>query len=125
MINQTGYYTNKKGFDRRGMPRFRVKANCSYQSFDPMLYYEDYNICKIEDISLGGMSFLSKNSYNLNSRLFFTIAVYDSSVDEPVNAVGDVKWVSLCKASPYQYRVGVRFVKILQDDLISLSHYFN
>jgi len=125
MINQLDDLYNKKStIDRREVPRFKIKANCSFQSFKPKFVYEDYNICRIEDISLSGMAFLSENTYSLNSRLFFTIAIHGSLTEDPVNAIGDVKWVSHNKSEPYQYKIGVRFVKILQDDLINLSHHF-
>lgn len=126
MIKQKSFFNEKKIIDRREKPRFKVKANCSFQPIDHSKYYDDFDICKIEDISLDGMSLLSEKGYNLDKRLFFLIAIQGSKAEEPINAVGDVIWVSQYNAAlPYKYKIGVRFIKILEDDLINLSHHFN
>lgn len=111
--------------ERRKKPRFKISANCSFHSFDPRLFQEESNIYRIEDIGLGGLSFLSDKAIDLNKRLYFIIAIQKTFIEEPIDAIGDVIWISPSKFGPDQYRIGVKFVKMLDDDLINLTHQFH
>ena len=57
--------------------------------------------------------------------MFITIAIKDQSNSDPINALGEVIWSNPSSKVSKEYRIGVKFIKMLQDDMINLSRFFN
>ncbi|MBN2372213.1 PilZ domain-containing protein [bacterium] len=124
MNKSMNYFKKEKEIERREKPRFKVKANCCFQPLDQAVYFDESDIYKIENIGTGGLALLCNKTFDTNSRHFITIAIQSSSTKEPINALGKIMWISRCQYTPHHYRIGVKFVKMLEDDLISLTRHF-
>ena len=119
MTKHTSY---DKRQERRTSHRFTARANCTFQPFDTGRFYSDSLVCRVENISPGGFSFLSDQPCEIKSRLLITIALLDYYPEDPINAIGEVVWI---KASEYpcMFRIGVKFVSMITNDRVNLSHH--
>ncbi|MGA1794240.1 MAG: PilZ domain-containing protein [bacterium] len=118
----TGHIPYDKRQERRTYHRFRARANCTFQSCDQGHFFNESLVCRVENISTGGFSFLSDQPCDIKSRLLITIALLDYYPEDPINAIGEIAWV---KASDYSgmFRIGVRFVSMLRNDRVNLTHH--
>jgi len=118
----TGHTPYDKWQERRACNRFRARANCTFQPLDPGHYHNESIVCRVENISPGGFSFLSDQPCDINSRLLITIALLDYYPEEPINAIGEAVWIRTIEI-PCKFCIGVRFVAMLSNDRLSLSHH--
>jgi hypothetical protein len=107
--------------ERREGLRFKAKANCSFRSFESSPYNNEYDVYRIKNIGTGGLAFLCDQKCKLKDRLLFTIALCDSYTEEPINVVGEVTWIN-CSKYPEKYCIGIKFINMLKDDLLNLTH---
>ncbi len=73
------------------------------------------------DISKGGLGFVSHRKIPLNTKIAFELIL--SLKEEPVLAIGKVKWVRPIPDSK-NYRVGISFENILDGSKSRLTQYF-
>ena len=110
--------------ERRERVRFKTKANCSFCSFEPSQYRNEFSVCKVKNIGTGGLAFLSDQECKPKTRLLFTIALQDYDAEEPINAIGEVIWIN-CSKFTKQYCIGVKFINMLEDDRLNLTRRLN
>ena len=117
-----------KGLERREGIRYTPRANCFFRCLDKPSYFLEYSVCKVENIGTGGLAFLSEQACKIGSELIFTIALLDQYPQEPIDALGKIIWIKDSEY-PYKYKIGVKFINMLKDDLLFLrreiNHTFN
>jgi len=119
-----GKLVRDKMLERREGLRFRPRANCYFQDLSKKIHYNECNVCKIDNIGSGGLAFLSEQRCPVNTKLIFTIALVDKYPREPINALGKIIWIHDSEY-PRKYKIGVKFINMLQEDRLYLTRQFN
>ena len=79
-----------------------------------------FNQAATVDISKGGLGFVSHRKIPLNTKMAFELIL--SLEEEPVLAVGTVRWVRPIKATK-NYRIGIAFNGVINGSKSRLSEY--
>lgn len=91
-----------KGTERRGCERFKIPG--AVVSFKLKKHSEEF--CPVEDISRGGVMFLSEMPLEINSNITLNISIPGERA--PLSFKGQIRWLSFNKKKK-KYQNGLQF----------------
>ncbi len=116
--------------ERRKFPRVPINVTIAFQISKPayvkILLGRDEEEARALDISEGGMAFLAENSIPTGTPLSVEFMLYEPGSKNDFVFYKDIKAegeVRHCQGEAGQYRIGISFTKIDDEDKYEIMHF--